>query len=36
MRMIFSSINWVAMARVNLRAKGVGEILTVGKPDRII
>lgn len=32
--MIFRSIDWVAIARVNVRAKGVGKILKAGKPDR--
>lgn len=37
MRMIFRNINWVAIAKVNLRGQGGWEILKAGKPDgRII
>lgn len=36
MRMIFRNINWVAIARVNLRGKPGWEILKAGKPDRRI
>lgn len=33
-RMIFRNINWVAIARVNLRAEGFRKILKTEKPNR--
>ena len=34
MRMIFRNINWVAIARVSLKAKRVGEVMKAGEPRR--